>query len=143
MAILRLSPAWQWWRRAPRNRLPASLTVGPTRPLFIPDRKGTWCSTQQRAGGPTACLNRPVTCAPLPTLRRGDRIPACNKSRAISLSGFASHVVNKYYQPGAERARKVGQLFATIARRYDLINDLQSFGLHRVWKRRLVRLAAP
>jgi demethylmenaquinone methyltransferase/2-methoxy-6-polyprenyl-1,4-benzoquinol methylase len=50
---------------------------------------------------------------------------------------------NKYYQPGAERTEKVGDLFATIAPRYDLINDLQSFGLHRGWKRRLVRLAAP
>jgi len=50
---------------------------------------------------------------------------------------------NKYYQPGAERANRVGDLFATIAPRYDLINDLQSFGLHRFWKRRLVRLAGP
>src|SRR5439155_16423692 len=28
-----------------------------------------------------------------------------------------------------------------IAPRYDLLNDLQSFGLHRYWKHRLVRLA--
>ena len=35
----------------------------------------------------------------------------------------------------------MNDLFATIARRYDLINDLQSFGLHRSWKRRVVRLA--
>jgi len=52
-------------------------------------------------------------------------------------------MVNKYYQPGDERAKKVGDLFASIAPRYDLINDLQSFGLHRAWKRRLVRLARP
>ena len=35
------------------------------------------------------------------------------------------------------------KLFGTIAPRYDLINDLQSFWLHRLWKRRLIRLAAP
>ena len=52
-------------------------------------------------------------------------------------------MVNKYYQPGEERAARVADLFATIAPRYDLVNDLQSFGLHRYWKRRLVRLAAP
>jgi len=52
-------------------------------------------------------------------------------------------MVNKYYQPGERRAAKVADLFATIAPRYDLVNDLQSFGLHRYWKRRLVRLAAP
>lgn len=32
-------------------------------------------------------------------------------------------------------------LFAAVAARYDLINDLQSFGLHRRWKRRVVDLA--
>ena len=37
----------------------------------------------------------------------------------------------------------MNELFTKIARRYDLINDLQSFGLHRYWKRRLIRLAAP
>ena len=52
-------------------------------------------------------------------------------------------MANKFYQPGEERAAKVDDLFAAIAPRYDLINDLQSFGLHRAWKRRLVRLAAP
>jgi len=52
-------------------------------------------------------------------------------------------MANKYYAPDERRATKVGDLFATIAPRYDLINDLQSFGLHRLWKRRLVRLAAP
>jgi demethylmenaquinone methyltransferase / 2-methoxy-6-polyprenyl-1,4-benzoquinol methylase len=50
-------------------------------------------------------------------------------------------VSNTFYAPGEQRAAKVNDLFATIARRYDLINDLQSFGLHRLWKRRVVRLA--
>ena len=49
---------------------------------------------------------------------------------------------NRFYQPGERRAAKVKDLFAAIAPRYDLINDLQSFGLHRLWKRRLLRLAA-
>ena len=48
---------------------------------------------------------------------------------------------NKFYQPGEQRAEKVNDLFATIAPRYDLINDLQSFGLHRSWKRKLIKLA--
>ena len=50
---------------------------------------------------------------------------------------------NKYYAPGEQRAARVVDLFATIAPHYDLINDLQSFGLHRLWKRRLMNLAAP
>ena len=49
---------------------------------------------------------------------------------------------NKFYQPGAERATKVGDLFAVVAPRYDLINDWQSLGLHRRWKRVLVDTAS-
>jgi demethylmenaquinone methyltransferase/2-methoxy-6-polyprenyl-1,4-benzoquinol methylase len=37
----------------------------------------------------------------------------------------------------------VHNLFSRIAPRYDLINDLQSFGLHRYWKRRVIQLACP
>jgi len=51
-------------------------------------------------------------------------------------------VSNTFYAPGEQRAAKVNDLFAAIARRYDLLNDLQSFGLHRLWKRRVVELAA-
>jgi len=48
-----------------------------------------------------------------------------------------------YYVPGEQRAAKVNELFAGIARRYDLLNDIQSLGLHRRWKRRLIQLAGP
>jgi len=50
-------------------------------------------------------------------------------------------MANRYYAGGEARAARVHDLFAAIAPRYDLVNDLQSFGLHRLWKRRLVRLA--
>ena len=48
---------------------------------------------------------------------------------------------NRYYEPREARAARVHELFSKIAPRYDLVNDLQSFGLHRVWKRQVVRLA--
>jgi demethylmenaquinone methyltransferase/2-methoxy-6-polyprenyl-1,4-benzoquinol methylase len=51
-------------------------------------------------------------------------------------------MANEFYNPGTQRAAQVNRLFATIAPRYDFINDLQSLGLHRRWKRRLARLAA-
>jgi demethylmenaquinone methyltransferase/2-methoxy-6-polyprenyl-1,4-benzoquinol methylase len=50
-------------------------------------------------------------------------------------------MVNEFYDEGAHRAAKVQDLFSRIAPRYDLVNDVQSFGLHRYWKRRLVDLA--
>jgi len=48
---------------------------------------------------------------------------------------------NSFNVQGDARAARVGQLFASIARRYDLLNDIQSLGLHRRWKQRLVCLA--
>ena len=50
---------------------------------------------------------------------------------------------NQFYEPGQQRGARVKELFARIAPRYDLINDLQSFGLHRFWKRQLISLAEP
>ena len=47
----------------------------------------------------------------------------------------------QYYVAGPERASRVRALFDRIAPRYDLINDLQSFGLHRLWKKNLLNLA--
>ena len=51
------------------------------------------------------------------------------------------NMANEYYSPGERRAAKVNELFERIAPRYDLINDVQSFGMHRRWKRKLVQLA--
>ncbi len=52
-------------------------------------------------------------------------------------------MASKFYAEGNQRAAKVEDLFAAVAPRYDLINDLQSLGFHRLWKLRLVRLANP
>jgi demethylmenaquinone methyltransferase/2-methoxy-6-polyprenyl-1,4-benzoquinol methylase len=37
--------------------------------------------------------------------------------------------------PEEEKARRVAGVFDSVARRYDVMNDLMSLGLHRVWKR--------
>src|SRR5688572_29616956 len=34
-----------------------------------------------------------------------------------------------------DKARRVAGVFDSVARRYDLMNDLMSMGLHRIWKR--------
>ena len=41
----------------------------------------------------------------------------------------------------AEKTRRVGQVFESVAQRYDLMNDLMSLGLHRLWKQQALRLA--
>jgi demethylmenaquinone methyltransferase/2-methoxy-6-polyprenyl-1,4-benzoquinol methylase len=48
---------------------------------------------------------------------------------------------SKFYSPDDRRAAQVNKLFATIARRYDLLNDVMTLGLHRHWKHRLAELA--
>ena len=40
-----------------------------------------------------------------------------------------------------DKARRVDEVFASVARRYDLMNDLMSFGLHRLWKRFTVAIS--
>ena len=34
-----------------------------------------------------------------------------------------------------EKAKKVGEVFHSVANRYDVMNDLMSLGVHRLWKR--------
>lgn len=42
-----------------------------------------------------------------------------------------------------ERQGLVNQVFATVADRYDLMNDLMSGGMHRLWKDELVAVINP
>ncbi len=43
--------------------------------------------------------------------------------------------------PKAEKQKLVGQVFTSVARNYDLMNDLMSFGIHRLWKRHFVAVS--
>ncbi|WP_439547285.1 class I SAM-dependent methyltransferase [Sandarakinorhabdus sp.] len=43
----------------------------------------------------------------------------------------------------AEKTRRVGEVFRSVAKRYDIMNDLMSAGMHRLWKDDFVRLVAP
>ena len=40
--------------------------------------------------------------------------------------------------PVGEKKKLVGEVFSSVARQYDLMNDLMSLGIHRVWKRYFV-----
>ena len=42
-----------------------------------------------------------------------------------------------------EKTRRVGEVFSSVARRYDLMNDLMSGGMHRLWKDRFVTRVKP
>lgn len=40
-----------------------------------------------------------------------------------------------------DKARKVADVFESVAEQYDLMNDLMSFGVHRLWKRYAISLS--
>jgi demethylmenaquinone methyltransferase/2-methoxy-6-polyprenyl-1,4-benzoquinol methylase len=42
-----------------------------------------------------------------------------------------------------EKTRRVGAVFSSVARRYDLMNDLMSGGMHRLWKDRFAGRVKP
>ena len=42
-----------------------------------------------------------------------------------------------------EKTRRVAKVFSSVARRYDLMNDLMSGGMHRLWKHRFVDRVKP
>jgi demethylmenaquinone methyltransferase/2-methoxy-6-polyprenyl-1,4-benzoquinol methylase len=54
--------------------------------------------------------------------------------RQSKLDGsFGRHAVSPH-----ERKQRIRDVFNRVASRYDLMNDLMSFGIHRLWKRRFV-----
>jgi len=58
-------------------------------------------------------------------------VPAATREKAMSKTtdfGFQKVAED-------EKARKVADVFDSVASRYDLMNDLMSAGLHRLWKR--------
>ncbi|MGQ9659391.1 MAG: bifunctional demethylmenaquinone methyltransferase/2-methoxy-6-polyprenyl-1,4-benzoquinol methylase UbiE [Thermochromatium sp.] len=43
--------------------------------------------------------------------------------------------------PVQEKAKRVRAVFDSVATRYDVMNDLMSFGIHRLWKRHTIELS--
>ena len=42
--------------------------------------------------------------------------------------------------PTEEKTPLVQKLFTEISKKYDLMNDIMSFGTHRLWKKRLIEI---
>ena len=42
-----------------------------------------------------------------------------------------------------EKTGRVGEVFSNVSRKYDIMNDAMSGGMHRLWKDRFVRLVKP
>src|SRR5260370_13649726 len=74
-----------------------------------------------------------------PTARPPDpRAPDSSVSPRAEQESFGYRDV-----PAAEKAGLVRQVFESVAPRYDLMNDLMSGGVHRLWKNALVDVVNP
>ena len=61
---------------------------------------------------------------------------AVNKKDEENITHFGFEDV-----PESNKDERVGQVFSSVAREYDVMNDLMSAGLHRLWKRIAVQLS--
>ncbi|MDF2940829.1 MAG: bifunctional demethylmenaquinone methyltransferase/2-methoxy-6-polyprenyl,4-benzoquinol methylase [Gammaproteobacteria bacterium] len=43
--------------------------------------------------------------------------------------------------PWAEKQKKVAEVFSSVANKYDVMNDVMSFGIHRLWKRYTISMS--
>src|SRR4029450_89666 len=69
------------------------------------------------------------------------RVAATRTERAtdaMSQTHFGYQQVDEH-----DKTRRVGAVFDSVAGKYDLMNDLMSLGLHRVWKAYAIAVAAP
>ena len=39
-----------------------------------------------------------------------------------------------------DKPKEVNDVFTSVSNKYDVMNDIMSFGLHRLWKRQFIRL---
>ena len=64
------------------------------------------------------------------------RVPR-NEETSVPVTGEGGKTADFGFEtvPEAEKARRVAGVFDAVAARYDLMNDLMSGGLHRLWKR--------
>ncbi len=67
-----------------------------------------------------------------------ERSPTSRQTAAVSAVEELAHSFGETPVEPAEKARLVREVFARVAQRYDLMNDLMSAGVHRLWKEALV-----
>lgn len=70
------------------------------------------------------------------------RLALLSTLRAHSTSSNTTHFGFDQV-PEAEKQARVNQVFSSVADKYDLMNDVMSFGVHRLWKDYLIRTVRP
>ncbi len=87
----------------------------------------------------TAGAQAPTADLPKQTLfnQRDDiNNPHTPDTDGLEQTHFGYKTVNK-----AEKQARVADVFTSVAKKYDIMNDLMSFGIHRLWKRYAISLS--
>ena len=78
----------------------------------------------------------------LRSLRSIERLVFVSYVRAHSASSNTTHFGFDQV-PENEKQTRVNQVFSSVADKYDLMNDVMSFGVHRLWKDYFIRTIRP
>src|SRR3546814_17721534 len=72
---------------------------------------------------------------------RSDFVSPRMKARLMATSDTVSFGYEQV--PAGAKTAMVGAVFSRVARKYDIMNDAMSGGMHRLWKDRFVRRVKP
>ena len=69
-------------------------------------------------------------------------VPKYNLPRGAN-TGNVGNTTHFGYQTvsSEDKAQKVAEVFHSVASKYDIMNDLMSFGIHRLWKRFAINMS--
>ena len=115
---------------------------GPSRP-HAPTEK-----TAEPAAGPRRrAASKDAGATRRPRAAGGEPIPSAGPAAAPSEIPAESDAATTHFGfseiPEAEKAGRVHGVFSSVANRYDLMNDLMSARIHRLWKEALLDWMAP
>ncbi len=73
----------------------------------------------------------------------GEQVPKYNLPRGAGNTGNVGETTHFGYKTvrAEDKAQKVAEVFHSVAAKYDLMNDLMSLGIHRLWKRFAIHLS--
>ena len=100
---------------------PSSDKVSPF--LTTPLPQGTPQGQQQS-------LQQSLTSTPTGSVPKYNLPRGANTGNVGETTHFGFQTVNS-----DDKAQKVAEVFHSVASKYDIMNDLMSFGIHRIWKR--------
>ncbi|WP_288687954.1 class I SAM-dependent methyltransferase, partial [uncultured Acinetobacter sp.] len=69
-------------------------------------------------------------------------VPKYNLPRGANTGNVGATTHFGYQTVNSEdKAQKVAEVFHSVASKYDIMNDLMSFGIHRLWKRFAINMS--